>query len=127
MLPLVVCFTFQQSFAIDNVSEPAKIIELSQQIQSLYHSPCNDTYAVTLRFVQYLWEFRNIQKLCKDGNEEGKRLVKALKDSGGPVTMRLPSWDFLNKCYQFDTFEKKEIELCYHHIHSIWNELKDLA
>lgn len=127
MLPLVICFTFQQSFAIDKLSEPTKIIELSQQIQTLYHSPCNDTNVVTLSLVQYLWEFKSIQKLCKDENKEGKRLVKALKDSGGPVTMRLPSWDLLNECYPFDDFEKKEIELCYNHIHSIWNELKDLA
>lgn len=127
MLSLVLCCTLQLGFATDEVSEPVKVIELSQQIQRLYHSPCNDTYVVTLGLVQYLWEFRNIQKLCKDGNEEGKRLVKALKDNGGPITLKLPPWDLLNECYTFDEFEKKEIELCYNHINNIWNEVKDLV
>lgn len=127
ILPVLMYFTFQLSFGSDNVSQPVKVIELSQEIHTLYHSPCNNTYLVTLRLVQYLWEFRNIQKLCKDGNNEGKRLVEAVKDSGGPIIMRLPPWHLLNEFYPFDDFEKKEIELCYDHIKSIWNELKYLV
>lgn len=123
----VAWFTLPVSLATEGVSEPVKVIELSQLIQTLYNSPCNDTYQVTLRLVQYMWEFRNMQKLCKDGKEEGKRLVKAVKDIGGPITMRLPASDLLNECYPFDEFEKKEIELCYTLITNIWNELKELV
>lgn len=127
MLSFVSLFTLPVSLATEGVSEPVKIIELSQLIQTLYNRPCNDSYQVTLCLVKYLWEFRNIQQLCKDGMEEGKRLVKVVKDSGGPITMRLPAWDLLNTFYPFDEFEKKEIELCYNHITDIWNELKELV
>lgn len=127
MLSFVSLFTLPVSLAAEGVSEPVKIIELSQLIQTLYNRPCNDSYQVAFCLVKYLWEFRKIQQLCKDGMEEGKLLVKVVKDSGGPITMRLPVWDLLNTFYPFDEFEKKEIELCYNHITNIWNELKELV
>lgn len=114
-----VCFTKE------NMTEQVKLIELGEKILTMYRQR-TDTFNVTNSLVQYLWEIRNVQQLCKAGNKAGKRSLKALKTAGGPITLRQSEWKMLFRIYPFDKVEIGEIQLCFDNINAIWNELENL-
>lgn len=127
MRPLIIFFIFPICFTKENITEKIGLIDLGERILTMYRILGTDTFNVTNSLVQYLWELRNIQRLCKDGREEGKRCLQALKTAGGPITMRTTEWKFLFRVYPFDKADIRELQLCFDNINSIWDELKNLV
>ena len=126
-LQIIISFIFPACFTRENVTEHIRLLDLEEKILTMYRQPSGkDTFNVTNSLVQYLWELRSIQQLCKDGSKEGKRCMEALKTAGGPITYRTNEWAFLLKIYPFDKVEIKELQLCFDNINAIWDELKSL-
>lgn len=124
---LISSFLYPVCFAKGNITEQFRLIDLGEKILTMYRQPLGtDAFNVTNSLVQYLWELRSIQQLCKDGSKEGKRCLKTMKIAGGPITLRTTEWEILFRLYQFDKVEIREIQLCFDNINAIWNELKNL-
>lgn len=125
---LIISFVFSVSFTNGNKTEQIRLIDLGERILTMYRQPLGtQTFNITNSLVQYLWELRSIQQLCKDGNKEGKRCLEALKIAGGPITLRTTEWEFLFRIYPFDKVDIGEIQLCFNNINAIWNEIKNLV